>query len=202
MYFERTPKTVQADQRRDQLKKVLKKHPRIKTEITPLTDEIIFNLCDTISKGAHVDIACASLGINKRTFSKWLKTGTDDLDSYLDMEDCGQDMSEVEISMHAELVLKFRKAVAELEVDLVQGIRDSGAWQGSSFILERMFPDRWAKKTDPGLAAGGLNKNIKYVIMTPDENPSIEDWSNQKKTLTSERKSVIVDAEFTKTNKE
>ena len=193
MLFKRTPKTVETEARKKVLEKNSANAAIHKKELVPITQELIDQLCATISCGAHVEVACAAMSITRKTLTKWLKLGTEDLDKYLDMEDSGHDMSNIEISKHAELALKFRRAAADLEIDLVNNIKKSESWQGSSFLLERMFPERWAKKSDKGLdAEGNKQKNIKYVIMAPEENVSIEDWTNQKKSLTIKNNELII----------
>ena len=101
-----------------------------------LTPEIQKTVCEAIKHGATLEIAARAAGIGARTLDEWLKHGRDELQADPDASGpCAIFVSEVMI------------AAAKSEQELIEIIRKEApkTWQAAAWLLERKFPQRYAK---------------------------------------------------------
>jgi hypothetical protein len=120
---------------------------------------------EALRSGAHFSTAAAYAGITTRSVSRWVQEGRklrEILDQVVENGEVGREPSpsELELIWLAEAV---DRTEAEAEVNLLMTIRNAangeegfvGDWRPASFILERRFKDRWARRTEATGAEGG-----------------------------------------------
>ena len=95
-----------------------------------LTPEIIDKLCSYVKIGASIDAAALAEGIYLKTLTAWLQLGSE---------------SEPE-DIHAILIHRIDQARAQAEIIHINRIVQSGTAKESQWMLERMFPEKWAPK--------------------------------------------------------
>lgn len=103
---------------------------------TKLTKEVAEEIVNSIHSGCFVSTAAAAAGIDVGTLNNWLALGKADL---------GQKRRTVA----AEFKLSYDAATAQCEklcLQIVKKAADSGVHQAAMWLLERRFPDRWAKR--------------------------------------------------------
>ncbi len=101
-----------------------------------LTPAVKKTICKAIKAGAKLEIAARAAGIGARTLDEWLKHGRDELQADPDASGpCAAFVSEVMI------------ASAKFEQELIGIIRKEApkTWQAAAWLLERKFPERYAK---------------------------------------------------------
>ena len=116
-----------------------------------LTEEVQTRIVQLIRAGNTVEVAAKTAGISEATFYGWLAR------------------AEAEASKRAGVpFVEFRAAVlqarAEAEAMLVTRIAKAagnGSWAAAAWLLERRFPQRWAKPSlqDAANAAPALNES-------------------------------------------
>jgi len=74
-----------------------------------------------VKTGATVEAACSFARTTKQSFYAWLKKDP-------------------------ELKADYEEALAHSEIFLLAEIRKDPSWQSKAWILERRFPERWAKR--------------------------------------------------------
>ncbi len=103
-----------------------------------LTPERVERICGALRRGHSRSTAAVLAGIGKSTFFAWMAVA--------DGPDAPQDF------------VDFREAIkmaeAEGERELVDIIRSAAAstWTAAAWLLERKFPDRWAKRIKANVA--------------------------------------------------
>lgn len=95
-----------------------------------LTEELIDTLCKYVSEGAYNYTACEMVGINEASLYRWLG-----------QKDKG--------GLFVKLSKSLKKAQGGFEHTHVKQVSLDPQWQSSAWILERRFPERWAKKEPP-----------------------------------------------------
>ncbi len=101
-----------------------------------LTPAVQKTICKAIKAGAKLEIAARAAGIGARTLDEWLKHGRDELQADPDASGpCAAFVSEVMI------------ASAKFEQELIGIIRKEApkTWQAAAWLLERKFPQRYAR---------------------------------------------------------
>jgi hypothetical protein len=113
-----------------------------------LTEELIDAIAGLVEEGSYPDTAAASRGVSRRQSEQWLELG----------QRVWEDESPDELTDHECLcgVLAQRIAQAEAECEYrwlghwrraALHERRSNAYMGWLMLLERRFPERWAKRT-------------------------------------------------------
>lgn len=96
-----------------------------------LDQELIARIAQMIRAGNYVEVACAAAGVSRQTFYNWLAEG--------------------EADKAAPIYKEFRDRIdaarAEGEARNVALIAKAAAasWQAAAWMLERQYPDRWAR---------------------------------------------------------
>ncbi len=101
-----------------------------------LTPAVKKTICKAIKLGATLEIAARAAGIGARTLDEWLNHGRDELQVDPDASGpCAAFVSEVMI------------ASSKNEQELIGIIRKEApqTWQAAAWLLERKFPERYAK---------------------------------------------------------
>ncbi|HUU94479.1 MAG TPA: hypothetical protein VM487_01970 [Phycisphaerae bacterium] len=100
-----------------------------------LTPELQAALCALLSVGIHHDVACASVGISRRSLSNWLRQGNAD-------EEAGVD------SPYVDLMVAIRSAEAACEVKDLETIGEASKsdWKAAAWREERRHPKRWGQQ--------------------------------------------------------
>jgi hypothetical protein len=95
-----------------------------------LTPELTEDICKLLRSGAMIDAACLSSGITKETFFQWMKLGISETDS-----------------PHKQFSDSVKRALADAENSMVDGIRNAGQtqWQALAWLLERRFRNKWGR---------------------------------------------------------
>ena len=74
-----------------------------------------------LRSGSTVEAACSFARTSRQTWYAWLKKDPD-------------------------LRADYEEALAHSEISLVKVIKEDKSWQSKAWLLERRFPDRWAKR--------------------------------------------------------
>jgi hypothetical protein len=99
---------------------------------SPLNEELIDRLTAVIRAGSYIYVACAAVGISRRTYTKWMQRGLSDKPGDV---------------LFRLLRTKVEVAQAEGEVRRVATIAAAANenWQAAAWLLERQYPERWAR---------------------------------------------------------
>lgn len=100
-----------------------------------LTPALATAILSAIAKGSHFHPACAAAGVSGTTASRWIESGSRDLEAGLRSD-------------FAQFVEGLQQACALAETSLGTKIYSQAEidWRAGAFLLERRFPDRWGKK--------------------------------------------------------
>jgi hypothetical protein len=151
---------------------------------TKLTPELQEKLCNLISRGFQLERAAELAGIGKSTFFRWKdKAKTAKSGIYRDFREAVK-----EADAKAEIILleSVRKTALggldqeETVTETEDGEKGSGdytkkrvtkkksfpVWQASAWILERRFPERWAR--DKALQNSEENEPLPWSDDEPD----------------------------------
>ncbi len=95
-------------------------------------DEAVWSrLSQAISVGAYIEDACVFAGISSRQYRRW------------------RELAEQGVEPYAERWVEIQKSEAQAIVRNlfnIQNAANSGTWQASAWILERKYPDKYARK--------------------------------------------------------
>lgn len=106
-----------------------------------LSEETTSRICELLSAGNHVNVACAVVGLGKRTFYDWLDRGNPDREKPAD-------------EPYREFRQRIERARDEGEARNVTTIAVAARkdWRAAAWLLERQQPERWARGA---IARGG-----------------------------------------------
>jgi hypothetical protein len=99
---------------------------------TTLTAELADQLAAMLASGNYIEVAVRAVSLPRRTFNDWLKRGESD-------------------APRDQLYRRFRERMQEArargEVRLVAEVSRAARenWQASAWMLERLYPERWAR---------------------------------------------------------
>ena len=113
---------------------------------TKLQDDIKHRLISAIEKGLTIVDACEYAGISEKTYYNWLNKNTDEI------------KDEEERKKFVQFLQDIKKAQSECQMYCLDFIMKDKSWQSKAWLLERRFPDRWAKKDMT------INENNEKVI--------------------------------------
>lgn len=111
-----------------------------------LTAQIIKDIEQFLNDGNYVSVVCKAVGINQDTFYQWLKLG---LELVTEREQCEVDGKPIPfLDSHERLLYQFAEAIEKAEamgeMGLISNVKSgSPGWQGSAWILQRRFRERW-----------------------------------------------------------
>lgn len=95
-------------------------------------DEQVWNrLSQAISVGAYIEDACIFAGISSRQYRRW------------------RELAEQGVEPYADRWVEIQKSEAQAVVRNLFNIQQSannGTWQASAWILERKYPEKYARK--------------------------------------------------------
>lgn len=112
----------------------LRRRDALNTTCGKLTPTLVDAICGSIAKGNYAATACAGVGLNRRTYYRWLQLGHEKPDG-----------------PYGEFERRVRLAEAEREENLVEMIADAakgkgdepGDWRAAAWMLERMLPEKY-----------------------------------------------------------
>ena len=113
---------------------------------TKLQDDIQKRLLSAIEKGLSIIDSCEYAGISEKTYYNWLNK---DIETIKDA---------AEQKKFIQFLQNIKKAQSECQMYCLDFIMKDKSWQSKAWVLERRFPDRWAKKDMT------LNENNEKVI--------------------------------------
>lgn len=95
-----------------------------------LTTETERLICEQIAAGATLETASVVAGIGERTLREWRSKGREE-----------------RRGVFASFNERVEQALALCEIRALEVIGDAGKkyWQATAWLLERRFPDRWAR---------------------------------------------------------
>lgn len=155
-----------------------------------LTELMIETMVDLFEKGHSVENVCPSLGVSSRMFYMWLRWGEALVGVYPDGKpETGYDphyMAEVEPGMTEnvdyypllrELYVRVMPARAngrmKIQEDLHKLAIDTKQWQGLAWLLERMYPEQYARGDHRKAAAATVqitnNTNVMQVNLNEEQ---------------------------------
>jgi hypothetical protein len=116
-----------------------------KTKCTP---ELIELLAKLISHGLSTRDSCAIAEINPTTFYSWMNRGQAELDR---LDSLPHDWNEDDLDPNSQIFLLFlnaiKKSIPARKLMLIDDIKKSDQWQSKAWLLERLHPDEFGKKT-------------------------------------------------------
>jgi transposase len=104
---------------------------------TKLTPEVQARILEALEAGSSQEGAANYAGINPDTFYTWMRRGSQ-----------GE-------SQFSEFFDAVKRATGALEIELssiVRGAAKSGNWQAAMTMMERKWPERWARREAPAPA--------------------------------------------------
>jgi len=113
---------------------------------TKLQDDIQKRLLSAIEKGLSIIDSCEYAGISEKTYYNWLNKDIETI------KDAGEQKKFI------QFLQNIKKAQSECQMYCLDFIMKDKSWQSKAWLLERRFPDRWAKKDMT------LNENNEKVI--------------------------------------
>lgn len=113
---------------------------------TKLEDDIQQRLILAIERGLTIVDACEYSGISEKTYYNWLNKDTTQIKDDDDRKKFVQFLQDI------------KKAQSECQMYCLDFIMKDKSWQSKAWLLERRFPDRWAKKDMT------INENNEKVI--------------------------------------
>ena len=113
---------------------------------TKLEDDIQQRLILAIERGLTIVDACEYSGISEKTYYNWLN------------KDTTQIKDDEERKKFVQFLQDIKKAQSECQMYCLDFIMKDKSWQSKAWLLERRFPDRWAKKDMT------INENNEKVI--------------------------------------
>ena len=111
-----------------------------------LEDDIQQRLILAIERGLTIADACEYSGISEKTYYNWLN------------KDTTQIKDDEERKKFVQFLQDIKKAQSECQMYCLDFIMKDKSWQSKAWLLERRFPDRWAKKDMT------INENNEKVI--------------------------------------
>jgi len=106
-----------------------------------LTGEAIGGICEYIKEGSTVAHACMASGISRRTYYYWIERG-----EQVEEKEANEEILTEEEGLFLQFIQAIRKAEAECQIKLVREISNDKNWQSKAWLLERRFPEDWARK--------------------------------------------------------
>ena len=117
---------------------------------TTCTLEIAHEIGMYIYKGLSLTDAVKAAGVPIKTVNYWISKGRKEVEKLIETHQNGE---QPEMDYTVERIIYFyevyNRAMALRKLDLLEGIRDKGAsnWQSDAWILERIHPDEYGRKT-------------------------------------------------------
>ncbi|QLG11749.1 hypothetical protein HLB42_21595 (plasmid) [Deinococcus sp. D7000] len=96
---------------------------------TALTPEVSFMICEIVRLGLTYDVAAASVGITRQTFSEWKRRGREEPES-----------------IYADFLADLAQAEAQGEVIHLHSVSRAGP-DGAKWILAARHPERYGQTT-------------------------------------------------------
>lgn len=108
-----------------------------------VTKEKTVAVCKSIASGSFIETAVVAAGVPKSTFYRWLRHARED-------EEAGK-----RISPYLTFSRNVQRALAKTEMVYLEIIKDAAKvhWPAAAWMLERRFPERWAKPRSTARAA-------------------------------------------------
>ena len=100
-------------------------HPRA------LTPEVQARILALLAQGNYLGTSCRAAGVTVRTFQHWRRRWLD---------------GDPKASEYDEFFRGVKRVIAAGEAALLKNIVDADNWQSCAWILERRWPERWARK--------------------------------------------------------
>jgi transposase len=94
-------------------------------------EQVWARLNQALSVGAYIEDACIFAGISSRQFRRW------------------RELAEKEVEPYASRWVEIQKSEAQAVVRNlfnIQNAANNGTWQASAWILERKYPEKYARK--------------------------------------------------------
>lgn len=104
---------------------------------TDCTEPMIAELCEWLAKGCSIKVATKICGISMATWSNWHRRGSEGEQPF------------------SEFVNRTTRAIGDGLASRVGAIAGSGDWRADAWMLERMHPDEFGKRTEITGADGG-----------------------------------------------
>ncbi len=101
---------------------------------TKLTKSVHETVCEALKAGHSRAAAAGAAGVNESTLRRWLKRGEAD-DAERRFRQLCADVKRAEVECQSRCLEVLRKAALD------------GRWQSAAWLLERRWPETWAKRT-------------------------------------------------------
>ena len=104
-----------------------------------LTDTMIEAICTLVSQGLPLELCTNQLGIAENSLYRWLRYAKE---------------TEIESSQEYKLMVGIKRARSTAVLKRIKNIQkisereDSNSWQASAWLLERSYPEHFAKRPD------------------------------------------------------
>lgn len=134
---------------------------------TKLTAELIDTLCRYLSEGLPYRIVCDLSGISYPTFRQWQNGNFPERTSKKLRGEFLDRLKKAEAEAFRELYLTIRNASVDQQIPrAVKGsptYRREGQWVAAAWILERRYPEYFAKRTEI-TGAGGSPLQLEQMV--------------------------------------
>lgn len=112
---------------------------------TDLTPEVIEQVKQLLPVALHIETVANFLGRTRRTFSNWLKWGSQEYQRLAKNKRAKPIKSE---ALYLEFFLVYKKALGEGEFRNIEIVNQAATeqWTAAAWILERRFPERWSRE--------------------------------------------------------
>jgi len=104
-----------------------------------LTDTMIEAICTLVSQGLPLELCTNQLGIAENSLYRWLRYAKE---------------TEIESSQEYKLMVGIKRARSTAVLKRIKNIQkisereDSNSWQASAWLLERSYPEHFAKRPE------------------------------------------------------
>lgn len=123
---------------------------------TKLTEQVRQDLSQMLTSGADAETAARAAGISPRSLRRWIARAEE-----LRVREEDGKRIRAEDRLYLDLLNDVEVAIATLEVRSLANIQraaTNGTWQASAWLLERMFPERYAgQRRPPGRPPGATS---------------------------------------------
>lgn len=115
--------------------------------ITPLSREVIQEICGHIRTGVSAKDACLLSMVHESTFYKWKASGEKIRETVGDDQEAIGNLTQRE-ALLLEFVESIKVSRAGFKSERLKRIQKAGetSWQADAWLLERIFPDEFANR--------------------------------------------------------
>ena len=146
---------------------------------TKLTPTLTKTICSYIADGSYIFTACAAVGIDERTYQRYIKQGEADLKAQKDTDfavfvasikkaEAKAGTHHVEIihnSAEGGQLIKETVTTRKNGDEITERVYSAPNWQAAAWLLERKYPDDWGRRERHELTGTDDGKPITIKVI-------------------------------------